>query len=159
MLLTIDAKTVLCIMSPQIIATLATHNESVYMDVLTLLLKFMSVHGLPDQFPEDGSILFDTEATTTSSPACSLSQLESGQDSVIKDTYFWLEGVCQAVAGIIGIGGNIFAMKIFVTGRNKFNTIFYKLLLCLLFCQTCYIALRDQLFKTLCHKKDPLIGF
>ena len=134
----------------EIIQSLVAHNESVYMEVLTLLLQFMSRHGFPDEFPAEGSVLFDAEQRRE----CNLSQLTPKQDSTLKSVSFWLEGVVQAVVGVVGIVGNIVAMKIFLSGRNKFNTIFYRLLLCLLLSQTCFICLSLFTFLVLYKKTN-----
>ena len=134
----------------EIIQSLVAHNESVYMEVLTLLLQFMSRHGFPDEFPDEGSDLFDAEQRRE----CNLSQLSPKQDSTLKSVSFCLEGVVQAVVGVAGIVGNIVAMKIFLSGRNKFNTIFYRLLLCLLLSQTCFISLSLFTFLILYKKTN-----
>ena len=55
-------------------------------------------------------------------------------------TSFWLEKVCLPTIGICGIIGNLIAICVYQTGANKFNTIFYKLLNCLLTLHIFYIG-------------------
>jgi hypothetical protein len=61
-------------------------------------------------------------------------------------TSFWVEGIGQAFIGILGIIGNVLAISIYRAGGNKFSSIFYQLLICLLLVHTGYISLSLFMF-------------
>ena len=75
-------------------------------------------------------------------------QINSSQieETAIRATSFWVEGITQAIIGILGIIGNVVAISIYRAGGNKFSTIFYQLLICLLLVHTGYISLSLLLF-------------
>ena len=116
-------------------------SEKVYNQILKSMLGHMARHGYPDAFPEDGSIF-----NRTSGPGCSYTSFSREESKLISDTSFWLEGVCQTIIGIAGIVGNITAISIYWTSVNKFYTIFYRLLIGLLFVHTVYIVLQITVY-------------
>ncbi len=91
---------------------------------------------MPSDFPVDGSIF-----NQNSIHMCNQSTNTAEEDHVISSSIFWVEGVGQTTIGALGIVGNVLAMCIYRAGGPKFYTIFYQLLICLLFLHTSYISL------------------
>ncbi len=127
-------------------------NSTAYTNTLYSMFGLMAKHGYPENFPEDGSIFNISQPVK-----CNLTGMTENNKRILTDTKFWLEGVLQAIVGIVGILGNIIAMKIFLSGGAKFNTIPYRLLVSLLFTQTCYVSFSLALF--LCHCNDNVFFF
>ena len=101
------------------------------------MLTHMASYGFPDDFPSDGSIF-----NASSHMVCNQINTTVNEEHYMATTSFWVEGVSQAVIGILGIIGNVVAISIYRAGGNKFSTIFYQLLICLLMVHTSYI--RDE---------------
>ena len=94
------------------------------------MLGHMAKHGYPDTFPDDGSIL-----NTTKTQGCSYIPFTPEEYNLILTNSFWLEEVFQTAIGLLGIIGNLTAITIYCTSGSKFYTIFYRLLISLLFVQ------------------------
>jgi hypothetical protein len=105
-------------------------------NVMNSMLQHMANHGMPEEFPEDGSI-FDHNSVHI----CNQSTNTVEEEYVISSSIFWVEGIFQTTIGALGIVGNVLAMCIYRAGGPKFYTIFYQLLICLLFLHTSYISL------------------
>jgi hypothetical protein len=119
-------------------------NSTAYTQTLHSMFSLMAKYGLPENFPKDGSSLNSSQPMK-----CNQTRLTKDNQIILNEVGYWLEGVSQATIGIVGILGNIIAMKIFLSGGAKFNTIFYRLLVILLFTQTCYVSF--SLIVFLCH--------
>lgn len=104
--------------------------------VMNSMLQHMATYGMPEEFPNDGSI-FDQGATNI----CNQSTNTPEEEYIISSSIFWVEGVLQTTVGILGIVGNVLAMCIYRAGGPKFYTIFFQLLICLLLLHTSYIIL------------------
>ena len=65
-------------------------------------------------------------------------KLQETEINQIQTFSFWIEGVCQFILGAIGILSNLLALPILC--HKRMNTIFSKLLLCLLILHTVYLA-------------------
>ena len=108
---------------------------------LKAMLGHMAKHGYPDTFPDDGSIL-----NTTKTQGCSYIPFTPEEYNLILTNSFWLEEVFQTAIGLLGIIGNLTAITIYCTSGSKFYTIFYRLLISLLFVHTAYIVLQVMLY-------------
>ena len=131
----------------ELVESLLDPGQPTYMQILHSMLRVMAKYGFPENFPEDGSIFNQTQPVK-----CNNSRPNADDERILDDSKYWLEGVSQATVGIIGILGNIFAMKIFLTGGTKFNTIFYRLLVSLLFTQTFYVCFSLGIFLGQYHE-------
>jgi hypothetical protein len=89
--------------------------------VMYSMLSHMASYGLPENFPDDGSIF-----NTTSQLYCSQINGTVSEEILMGATSFWVEGIGQALVGILGIIGNVLAISIYRAGGNKFSTIFYQ---------------------------------
>jgi hypothetical protein len=127
-------------------------QSSTYVQTVHTMFGLMAKYGNPENFPEDGSIFNDSKPVK-----CNQTKLTEDNERILTDTQYWLEGVSQATVGIVGILGNIIAMKIFLSGGAKFNTIFYRLLVSLLFTQTCYVIFSLTVF--LCQYNSNIFFF
>jgi hypothetical protein len=137
----------------ELIETLTDPSQSTtYKQTLKSMFVLMAKYGYPENFPEDGSIFNVTQPIK-----CNQTSLTEDNERILTDTKYWLEGVSQATVGIVGILGNIIAMKIFLTGGAKFNTVFYRLLVSLLFTQICYIIFSMIVF--LCQYHNNVFFF
>ena len=65
-------------------------------------------------------------------------KLNDNEIAQIQTFSFWMEGVCQFVLGTIGIISNLLAIPILC--HKRMNTIFSKLLICLLVLHTVYLC-------------------
>ena len=101
----------------------------------------MAKHGYPDTFPDDGSIF-----NSTTSQGCTYLTFTPEENKQISGSSFWLEGVFQTAIGLLGILGNMTAIAIYWTSGSKFYTIFYRLLISLLFVHTAYIVLQVTVY-------------
>ena len=119
-----------------VIDSIVANNETVYRKILHSMLGYMAKYGFPNEFPDDVNIFLKD----TPSIKCNRTILSKDEESLTEGTSFWLEGICLTTVAVFGIIGNIFAAKIFCARGNKFNTLFYRILICLLFTQTCYIG-------------------
>ena len=115
----------------------ARRNTNVYDQLLQSMLDQMSKHGMPNDFPTDGSIF----NRTAFQQQCTYKIISDEEEVFLERNSFWLEGVCQTVLGLFGIVGNLTAIVIYWSGGSKFYTIFYRLLICLLLVHTFYISL------------------
>lgn len=104
--------------------------------VMNSMLYHMAKHGMPHEFPDDGSIFHQSSVHV-----CNQSTNTAEEERVISSSIFWVEGIFQTTVGIVGIVGNVIAMCIYRAGGPKFFTIFYQLLICLLILHTSYISL------------------
>ena len=125
----------------EVIDSIVDNNETVKNQILNLMLIYMAKFGLPNEFPVDANI-FQTKPYVK----CNNTTLSKDDQSLTEGTSFWLEGILQTTFGVFGIVGNAIAAKIFCGRGSKFNTIFYKLLICLLFTQTFYIGFSVLIF-------------
>jgi hypothetical protein len=117
--------------------SIGANNKTVYSEIFNTMTFYMAKYGLPSEFPNDVDI-FQKESSTIQ---CNTTGASKVKESLIEETSsFWLEGVLQTTFGILGIVGNLFALKIFCGKGNKFGTLFYKLLTCLLIVQTCFLG-------------------
>ena len=73
-----------------------------------------------------------------STPMCSDNRLDIFQFEDLHTLTFWMEGVCQFTVGSIGIISNLLAIPIL--SSPGMNSIFNKLLICLLILHTIYIS-------------------
>jgi hypothetical protein len=64
---------------------------------------------------------------------CGFSFTSQEEDDLMADVNYWLEGVVQSFVGILGIIGNVTAIVVYISGRKKFKTIFYRLLVEIIF--------------------------
>jgi hypothetical protein len=127
---------------PEQLISSARQDKQVYYSLLRSLLTYMSKHGLPRQFPSDGSIFLPTEKIENSSQSvCETVELTDEEESALDASTFWLEEVAQTAVGVLGVLGNLVAISVYFAGGKKFLTIFYRLLICLLFTHTGYIIL------------------
>ena len=139
--------------TPELVDSLTDQgNRNIYMQTLYSMFGLMAKYGSPENFPEDASFLNESHPVK-----CNQTSLTEDNERILTDTKYWLEGVSQAVFGTVGILGNIIAMKIFLSGGDKFNTIFYQLLVILLFTQTCYVSFSLTVF--LCQNNDNIFFF
>ena len=65
-------------------------------------------------------------------------KLDDNEIAQIQGFSFWMEGVCQFTLGTIGVLSNLLAIPILC--HKRMNTIFSKLLLCLLILHTLYLG-------------------
>ena len=128
---------------PDQLLSSARQDKQVYYSLLRSLLAYMSKHGLPRQFPSDGSIFLSTEKIeeNSSQSVCETVELTDEEESALDASTFWLEEVAQTAVGVLGVLGNLVAISVYFAGGKKFLTIFYRLLICLLFTHTAYIIL------------------
>ena len=132
----------------EIVDSLLDPDQSTYHEIEDSMLSFMSKYGPVKYFPEDVNIFNESQPVQ-----CNYSSLSTDDERILNNWGYCLEGVSQATVGIFGILGNIVAMKVFLAGGNKFKTIFYKLLVCLLFTQTCYVGFSLIIFLGQYHKE------
>ena len=66
--------------------------------------------------------------------------MTADENSILEASSFWIESVAQTVVGILGVLGNLVAISVYFAGGKKFPTIFYRLLVALLFTHTGFIV-------------------
>jgi hypothetical protein len=101
----------------------------------------MSKHGMPQQFPNDGSVFEPSTTDNISDTVCEMEDMTAEEESAMDTGSFWIEEVFQTSIGILGVLGNLVAVTVYLAGGKKFYTVFYRLLICLLFTHTGYIVL------------------
>lgn len=115
----------------------ARSNRTIGNSIFMSLLKYMAKYGYPRDFPLD-----TTNQTTNCGQAClelecPVVPFPTEDTSIIE----WLTGILQTIIGLVGIIGNLVAIMVYLAGGQKFRTIFYRLLLCLLLTYTMYVVL------------------
>ncbi len=127
---------------PESLINSARGDKKVYNNLIRNILNHMAKHGMPTDFPADGSIVESTVFENSSEESvCEMSDLTEYEESVLDISSFWIEEVGQTVVGVLGVLGNLVAVAVYLAGGKKFFTIFYRLLICLLFTHTGYILL------------------
>ena len=85
------------------------HHQHAYAEGLEPMLSFMSKHGLPRDFPTDGSHF----KALSSLPLCETQETSVQEDNALEYASFWLEKVCLPTVGICGIIGNLSAIAVY----------------------------------------------
>ena len=119
----------------------AQNDSQLYSSLLRSMLNHMSRHGLPHQFPSDGSVFEPSTPDNVTDSVCEMEDLTPEEESAMDTGSFWIEDVFQTAIGILGVLGNLVAVAVYLAGGKKFYTVFYRLLICLLFTHTGYIIL------------------
>lgn len=116
-------------------------DQNAHDRLMQSMFTHMASYGYPEDFPSDGSIF-----NASSHTVCNQVNTSISDEQIMGSTSFWIEGVSQAIIGTLGIIGNVVAISIYRAGGNKFSTIFYQLLICLLLVHTGYISLSLFMF-------------
>ena len=85
------------------------YHQHAYAKGLEPMLSFMSKHGLPRDFPTDGSHF----KALSSLPLCETQDTSEHEDNALEYSSFWLEKVCLPTVGIFGIIGNLSAIAVY----------------------------------------------
>ena len=85
------------------------YHQHAYAEGLEPMLSFMSKHGLPRNFPTDGSHF----KALSSLPLCETQETSEHEDNALEYSSFWLEKVCLPIVGICGIIGNLSAIGVY----------------------------------------------
>ena len=127
---------------PESLISSAHQDKKAYNSLLRSMLNHMAKHGMPTNFPTDGSIFEPTVVDNSSEEsACEMPDLTDIEERILDMSSFWIEEVGQTIVGVLGVLGNLVAVAVYLAGGKKFFTIFYRLLICLLFTHTGYILL------------------
>jgi hypothetical protein len=127
---------------PESLLSSAHQDKKAYNSLLRSMLNHMAKHGMPTDFPTDGSIFEPTTVDNSSEGSvCDMPDLTSNEEKILDISSFWIEEVGQTLVGVLGVLGNLVAVAVYLAGGKKFFTIFYRLLICLLFTHTAYILL------------------
>ena len=118
-------------------------NKMPVCEGLKPMFEFMVVHGMPDNFTPD-RLPFSQAGRERDAKLEQFTTIHTDEnEALVSQIVFWFEGVFQTQIGILGIVGNITAMLLFMKGGKNYDTIFYKLLTCLLSTQTAYIFINQ----------------
>ena len=84
-------------------------HQHAYAQGLEPMLTFMSKHGLPRDFPTDGSHF----KALSSLPLCESQDTSEHEDQLLEYASFWVQNVCLPIVGICGIIGNLSAIAVY----------------------------------------------
>jgi hypothetical protein len=90
----------------------AREDKKVYNNLIRSMMNHMAKHGMPTDFPTDGSIFEPTVFDNSSEESvCEMSELTEYEESVLDISSFWIEEVGQTVVGVLGVLGNLVSIS------------------------------------------------